>query len=963
MASKPKSPSSEAPRSPDSTHLTSLPASTSQPKSFLDHLPHGRKVLLRCWLGSWAAFVLILPQKSLSTMGNAAFFAFLTSFFLPPSFPVQFFLFVVSTLLIGVLLGWGIGSAAMRAATAVRDQVLLKSSLQQAKETAAGSANPDQVFKLEIFQGDFLDIRSSAVFGVFLGIGAFIFAMIRAYYKQLVFMSIFGTIAIDIYFHWPLFPFTQFKLLNGLLIPISSYVAIGIVVTIFVFPRTAHHEFLETVTMLLSQIKFLVDAQEDLLISAMQLRAARVSMFTIHQGLTQQGKFINAEFSWGRWNGGDARRLEEPLSSLLLDGLMSFVKYIGRNDFASAAVDSEPMESLSQSTGLTDTFLVQHMYRHNEASERQHSLRLVDILPLLREATSELRFSTSNALTAVSDTISLVNTTRWSWHSTADALAEQGQRLDSAAERLRGALAEFKETGRLRLLEPFEPHLGKAAAPLRGLYVCYVFSASMVVVSEAILTVVETVLEITSKRRNNRLWAPKGLRQLAHAFFVEKAIEGDSRAYGETQEIKEVIPEGEEGKFRRDPDSRPPTNVMQKMMNGLHGIYQWTKTPEALFVFRYVFITIALWVPAVIKTTAQFYYVQKGIWALVMAQTTLLIYAGDQLYNYVIRLTGTFIGLIVGLLVWYIGNAHSRGNAYGSAASVGVFIVPIMFIRLFAPQQYLQGVILMASTVALIVGYSWVDGHLPVISNVGIGWPVAWKRWTLVMIGCAASFIVMLFPAKSARKAVRVEMKSGLSPKATSFRSDLSVVTLQLRNLKETASYARWEGNVRGHWPYEEYDKLIDIQQEMVSVFAQLASALLELDNKWRSDFLHHTKVVNPNFISDVLSVFSLVAQSLHTGEPMHTVLPQSLLDRLLYHDAAAEASPSTTTVDRVEQLRSLDYLFYATAAIDVLHITELLDELHSITRNLCGEVPFKGFEQWRDVHQRAHPPAPAATA
>jgi hypothetical protein len=71
--------------------------------------------------------------------------------------------------------------------------------------------------------------------------------------------------------------------------------AIGIVVTIFVFPRTAHHEFLETITMLLGQIKFLVDAQEDLLISvpgsitpgspkAMQLRAARVSMFTIHQG-------------------------------------------------------------------------------------------------------------------------------------------------------------------------------------------------------------------------------------------------------------------------------------------------------------------------------------------------------------------------------------------------------------------------------------------------------------------------------------------------------------------------------------------------------------------------------------------------------------------------------------------------------------------------------------------------------
>jgi len=43
----------------------------------------------------------------------------------------------------------------------------------------------------------------------------------------------------------------------------------------------------------------------------------------------------------------------------------------------------------------------------------------------------------------------------------------------------------------------------------------------------------------------------------------------------------------------------------------------------------------------------------------------------------------------------HLGNAHSNGNAYGTAASFGVFLVPLMFIRLFAPQQYLQGVILM----------------------------------------------------------------------------------------------------------------------------------------------------------------------------------------------------------------------------------------------------------------------------
>jgi hypothetical protein len=116
--------------------------------------------------------------------------------------------------------------------------------------------------------------------------------------------------------------------------------------------------------------------------------------------------------------------------------------------------------------------------------------------------------------------------------------------------------------------------------------------------------------------------------------------------------------------------------------------------------------------------------------------------------------------------------------------------------------------------------------------------------------GSAASFIAMLFPATSARKAVRLgcaktltslsqiyaslmaawisdaptskELKSGPSAWASSFRNELSVVALQLKGLKETADSARWEGNVRGHWPHEEYSKLIDVQQEMVASLAQV---------------------------------------------------------------------------------------------------------------------------------------------
>ena len=58
----------------------------------------------------------------------------------------------------------------------------------------------------------------------------------------------------------------------------------------------------------------------------------------------------------------------------------------------------------------------------------------------------------------------------------------------------------------------------------------------------------------------------------------------------------------------------------------------------------------------------------------------------------------------------------------------------------------------------------------------------------------------------------------------------------------------------------------------------------------------------------------------------MHSVLPQSLLDRFLYHDAAAYSHPPTIErgIDHIRELRSLNYLFFATAVIAVLQLTEV---------------------------------------
>ena len=92
------------------------------------------------------------------------------------------------------------------------------------------------------------------------------------------------------------------------------------------------------------------------------------------------------------------------------------------------------------------------------------------------------------------------------------------------------------------------------------------------------------------------------------------------------------------------------------------------------------------------------------------------------------------------------------------------------------------------------------------------------------------------------------------------------------------------------------------------------------------------------------MSVFSLVSQSLRTGEPLHQILPTSLLDRMLYHQTHKElalgssrrAKPTTQSsdgqdepqdavcrlkVDPVERVRSPEFMFYATGIAAVAHI------------------------------------------
>ena len=222
-----------------------------------------------------------------------------------------------------------------------------------------------------------------------------------------------------------------------------------------------------------------------------------------------------------------------------------------------------------------------------EALESQHNLGLEYLLPVLRECTKELREACIEGLGTAQGAIDSINQHRWRLDKTKQEECEK--KFLEAQERLKIALQEFKETKRHMLIEPYMPLLKsnltkdeRRTLPLRSLYLSYVFATNLIVVADVLLTFLSKVADTNKKRRKNRLWAPKGLRAIAKIWgerpHEDEPSLGEDRSDKSDADVKDEL-------YRRDPDSRPPTNLVQKVMDGIHKVWRWTKTAEAVVSF------------------------------------------------------------------------------------------------------------------------------------------------------------------------------------------------------------------------------------------------------------------------------------------------------------------------------------------------------------------------------------------
>ena len=317
-----------------------------------------------------------------------------------------------------------------------------------------------------------------------------------------------------------------------------------------------------------------------------------------------QKAVLNFEFTWGRWCAKDVEGMLEPMQIVVtrLGALVNFIKLMTLPMSLSDTVSEDSQtttESATSSTAVGDTHLLRQFRGLNSAAEAQYHVRLVDILPNLREATAGLRAACVDVLDALQKLIVSVNTKRYKRsHAEQDVCL---LKLDEALNGLRNALEDFKNDRRFILLQPFRELLDTADAgemksiPLRSLHVAFVYASNLVSTSTAIISLAEYVSITAAKRPKARLWLPTGLRAVGKALRSKgsEAV-GEDTAPEEEIEIHNTRKYSELGSFifawmradlrgvERDPDSRPPKNGMQKFANAVHELYLWTKTPEAL---------------------------------------------------------------------------------------------------------------------------------------------------------------------------------------------------------------------------------------------------------------------------------------------------------------------------------------------------------------------------------------------
>ncbi|KAK4937412.1 hypothetical protein LTR10_021949 [Elasticomyces elasticus] len=969
------------------------------------------KTLFKCSIAVWIATLLFLINPTLVAYGQATFFGCIVLFIVPCNGIVFVHVMGGLTMLVGMAAAWAWGVISMKAALATRStaetdarlaQLAAQATQQQSNtEQTTGQSNYTQVL---IFEGFMLDARVTITYFCMIGLFIYLVARIRVAAPKLALLQVFAIIISDIFLTiGPLLPTFSGIIPSVLVKPAATAVGIGMVCNILFFPQSTSHLVLEAMVGVVAPMKGFLSAcklsfrdshaQFDLA----QLQKTKSDVIAGYKGMEASLGFLTLDLSIGRWSTEDVQSLHEPLRQLV-------IMFVGLLQLQIAHVESkarnEKLDLLdevmhggnngTQRPDIGQNHLVQVLSLRNRVRHPESEDLLEKSMGALFTSSGPLLETCCDVVDTITEAVQTVNNRRWFKKPRMDDCIELRLEHEKVLKRLKENQEQFETLASAHLLNPhvhlFDEHghlkaQSGSGAPVHGLLLGLIFAERILGVASALDTMLARITQLEQARTKTKVWFPMGLRKLfswAVGSDVAPGVAPVSSSNGGTRQQR-MVTQNKSNSSHRKASKKEKGQGAQEQLDQLlfHGgrkrssfgkillaVTHWLGNTEGMFALRMLIVTIALALPAVLTSSAGFFYREKGLWAVIMAQTGLLPYTADFVYGFILRTIGTVVGGILGMVCWYIGAGSGPGNPYGMAAIMALAIVVLMWGRLFAPLALLQGVLLMASTMYLVVAYSWVDTHIPSYGNPGVGYSVFWRRTLLVLIGFTASAIVIFVPrppsaSRHYRRVLARTIRSNKDLYALYVKSwSHEYSGLQETFEKQTLANAEALGAIAGpigmlkfEFSSSNFDAetlthvtrlCMTINQSLMQMM--LYATLLSPDLKAR--FARLSSALDDRFTGDLMAVLTLAEQSLKTGDALPAILPVPLIARCEGLNKAFAWEGAGEGILSIESIRGTGFGKYCVVLSAFIQLLGAADELVWRIKTAVGETSYVDVEQ-----------------
>lgn len=631
---------------------------------------------------------------------------------------------------------------------------------------------------------------------------------------------------------------------------------------------------------------------------------------------------------------------------------------------------------------LVQLFDLLQQFQHPEAE----TLHKKSMQALLHSAHRLLQ-ACSGAVDAIVDAMHTVNNKRWIGTASAEVCQELHIKHTAVLQQLKREQERYVGMSTEHLLDPHR-HLfdqnGRIndparSTPVHGLLFGLVYEECLLTLATSVQDMLVHIVSLEQQKTKVRLWPPTGLEHaITWAFSRDELPSASSPSTNSNtpgadssigdkagKKVKKIKAEGhgarEEFESLKQHGGRKRSGPARIVI----GTGRWISNTEGVYALRVLLVTIALTLPAVIQHSAGFYYRERGLRALIMAQTGLVFYSADFVYGFICRAIGTVFGGVLGMVCWYTGAGSGSGNPYGLAAVMAPAIVCLMWGRLFASPAILQGVILSAATVFLVVGYSWDDTHIPSYGNPGVGYSVFWRRTLLILIGFTASAIVTFLPCppSAARHYCKV-LSDTLRSSKDLYALLLSSWAHPYKDLgptaeKATITIAETLSSIAGpielihfeisssNFDGDTLHKVVELCTTTDYSLSQLFMYGGDMSEELKFRFAHLTGALDHGFVGDFMAVLSLIEQALKSGDPLPVLLPTPLLGRSLRYITV----PSGEDVLTLDLVRSEAFRKYCAVLSAFVGMLGAIDELVLVVKDAVGEahdVPAWHKDLWR---------------